>query len=308
MKKLLAILLVLALTLSLAACGGNSDKKPTFDNALDEGKYYYEQGDYLAAIEALKTIYAVDPLYKEAKPLIDEITRVYVDDIIVEIDSMVEAGEVVDAISLMKRARLTVTDKVLLQKYEEVVNIYVADLRNKVDAAFEEKGFKCAEELINEAVLEVPDEPAIPALLEEYRVKASKYFGTDIPVLGGVPYQVVIKKAPVSDFKGVEYVNGAAISYDGSGTATLTFDLGKKYSTLYATVTTAADSDKDSKALGSVQISNGGSTIFNNAKITPTFNKELSAPISSADKITVRIKNATVSDLTVKPMVIIYVM
>ena len=307
MKKLLAILLVLALTLSLAACGGNSDKKPTFDNALEEGKYYYEQGDHLAAIEALKTIYAVDPLYKEAKPLIDEITRDYVDGIVVEIDTMVEQGNTVDAISLMKRARLTVTDKVLLQKYDEVVNLYVTDLRTKVDAAFEEKGYKGAEEVINEAIKEVPDEPAVSALLDEYLTKASKYFGTDIPIMDGIPFEVVVKEAPFSNLKGAEFTAGAAISYDGNSSAVMTFDLGRQYSTMYAFITVTEDSDKDSKALGYVQITNGGSTIYNNGKIGASFEKELTAPISSADKITVRIKNDTVADLTVKPMVIIYV-
>lgn len=307
MKKITALLLAIAMIFSLAACGG--EKEPTtFENALEEGKYYYEKGDYLSALDALNTIYAVDPLYKEAKALIEEISGKYVEEILADVDGLVAQGSYVEAINLMKRARLTITTKDLMAAYEKTVNDYVEILRADIDAVIDEKGFKGAEEIVGEALNELPDEKALNDLLEEYRVKCAKYLGVDIlPITQ--PLGVVIEKAPVADKSGKTFEHGCAISYDNTGSVTITFELNRQYSMLYGTISLAEDSTGTLNN-ASVDISSGGGAVYSANKITGTYQaKEFEAKVSSVDTLTIRIRNGGTVDAPIKPIVVgLYVM
>ena len=308
MKKIIAVLLSLVFVLSLAACGGGDKEPESFENALEEGKYYYEKGDYLTALEALGTIYAVDPLYKEAKPLMDEISTKYVAEILADVDGLVAQGSYIEAINLMKRARLTITTKELMAAYDKTFNAYVETVRKDIDAAVEERGFAGAEEAISEAFAELPDEKIVEDLLAEYRKKCSKFIGIDIlPTVE--PLDTVFEKAPVKDVKGKQFDEGCAISYDGSGSVVITFKLDRQYSMLYGTVALTEDTTGTINN-ASVSLSSGGGEVFSQNKITGSYaNKEFSAKISSVDVLTIRIKNGGTVDAPIKPMLVgLYVM
>lgn len=307
MKKITALLLAVAMIFSLAACGG--EKEPTtFENALEEGKYYYEKGDYLSALDALNTIYAVDPLYKEAKALIDEISGEYVEEILSDVDTFVAQGNYVEAINLMRRARLTITTKDLMDAYEKTVKIYVESLRADVDAAVEEKGFKGAEEVLGEALNELPDERVLKDMLEEYRIKCAKYLGVDI-LPTNPPSGAVIEKAPVTDKNGKTFEHGCAISYDNTGSVMITFELNRQYSMLYGTISLADDSTGTINN-ASVDIYSGGGAVYTANKITGSYQaKEFEAKVSSVDSLTIRIRNGGTVDAPIKPIVVgLYVM
>lgn len=302
MKKLIALILAFTFIFTLAACGG--DKKPnSFENALEEGKYYYEQKDYLTAIETLKTIYAVDPLYKEAKALIDEISVLYVDEILVEVDNLVKEDRFVDALNLLNRARATLVDKKLTQTYEETAAAFSDSIRGQLDATLEEGGYKKVEENISELCKDFPNDTIKEELLEEYRIKACKYIGLDITT--DVPYDVKIEKCPVKNAAGTEYLEGCAITYEGNGSMMLTFELGRKYSTLCGIITVSEETPAEAVGNASVSILNVGSTLWSNNKVNAKFEeKEFQCQISSVDKLTIRIKNAISATGTVKPMVV----
>ncbi|MBR5515713.1 MAG: protein kinase [Clostridia bacterium] len=136
--------------------------------AFEKAEEYYENGDYIKAIEQYMLVIITDPNYSAAQTKINSSKGKYKDSVIDECESLVSENKYTEAMDILENA-LTVfeNDTELEGKLSSVKTSYVKYAVSQADTLLEEKKYDDAQALLEDVLSEIPDNEEIQEKIDE---------------------------------------------------------------------------------------------------------------------------------------------